>query len=132
MAEPERRDRFGDAGRLPGIERVRQAGPHIAEGAGPGAGLAHDHEGRVALFPALADVGAVRLLADGRKLELAHDPAGLGIERRTGRLHPDPGRLAGDRLVGPVRLFGVARARPRNLPQVLRQRVDDAGHIEAM
>ncbi len=109
MGEAEGRDSLGDARRLAGVERVRQAGAHIAEGAGAGAGFAHDHEGRVALLPALADVGAVRLLADGRELEFAHEPAGLGIEGRAGGLDADPGRLARDRLVGPMRLFGMAR-----------------------
>ena len=45
------------------IERPRQPGRHVAEGAGARAGIAHDHHGGVALRPALADVGAGRLLA---------------------------------------------------------------------
>ena len=36
----------------------------------------------------------------------------LGIDRRAGRLDADPGRLARDRLVGPVRLLGMARDAP--------------------
>ena len=65
MGEAEPGDRVGDALRLVLVERIRQAGAHVAEGAGAGAGLPHDHEGRMALVPAFADVGAARLLADG-------------------------------------------------------------------
>ena len=44
---------------------ARQARAHVAKSAGARAGFAHDHEGRVALVPAFADVGAARFLADG-------------------------------------------------------------------
>ena len=39
--------RIGDAGRLVRIERARHAGRDVAEGAGPRAGVAHDHHGGV-------------------------------------------------------------------------------------
>ena len=78
MGEAKLGDRVGDARGLVFVERVGQAGAHVAEGAGAGAGVAHDHEGRVALVPAFADVGAARLLADGGELELAHEAHGLG------------------------------------------------------
>src|SRR5260370_29644992 len=108
MAEAELADRFGDVGGLVRIERARLAGGDIAEGAGPRAGIAHDHESRVLLLPALADVGAGRLLAHRRQPELAHQALGLGIFRRGGRTHPDPIRLAPNRTVPPLRLFGGA------------------------
>ena len=50
------------------IERLRQPRLHVAERARPGAGVAHDHEGGVLLLPALADIGATGLLADGDEL----------------------------------------------------------------
>ncbi len=93
------------------IERARQPGLDVAEGAGTRAGVAHDHHGGVAAGPALGDVGAARLLAHGDEAVLAQDCARL-VELRRGRrhLHPDPVRLAQHRRVGPVGLLGVARS----------------------
>ena len=65
MGKAEPGDAVCDTLRLVLVKGARQAGAHVAERAGAGAGLAHDHEGRVALVPAFADVGAARLLADG-------------------------------------------------------------------
>src|SRR5271157_4189939 len=110
MREAESGDRVRDPRRLALVERARQAGAHVAEGAGAGAGVPHDHESRVALTPAFADVGTSSLLADGGELELAHEAQRLGVDRRAGRPDAYPGRLAGDGLVGPVRLLRVARA----------------------
>ena len=81
----------------------------VAEAAGAGAGVAHDHHGGVALRPALADVGAGGFLADGDEAVLAHQRPGLVVDRVRRRLDPDPGRLALDRVVWPVRLFRVAQ-----------------------
>ena len=61
-----------------GIERARQTGLHVTEGAGPRAGIAQDHEGRVLLFPAFADIRAAGLFADGHKAVFTHDLAGFG------------------------------------------------------
>ena len=94
MGEAELGDGVGDARRLALIERVGQAGAHVAEGAGARAGVAHDHEGGVLLLPALADIGAARLLADGGELVIAHDPVGLREPFGARRLDPNPGRLA--------------------------------------
>ena len=91
-----------------GVERVRPAGGDVAEGAGPGADLAHDHHGGVALRPALADVRAARLLADRHQAVLAHDVAGALVALRARRLHPKPVRLAQHRRIRPVRLLRVA------------------------
>ena len=63
MGEPELGHGLGDMRRLVRIERAGQAGLDVAEGAGARAGVAHDHEGRVLLLPALADIGAAGLLA---------------------------------------------------------------------
>ena len=88
------------------------AGAHVAERAGARAGVAHDHHGGVALRPALADVGAGGFLADGDEAVLAHQGAGLVVDRMVGRLDPDPGGLALDRVVRAVRLLRMADGRP--------------------
>jgi hypothetical protein len=63
----------------------------------------------VPLRPALADVGAGGLLAHRHETIGAHQGAGGVVDRMGGRLDPDPGGLALDRVVGPVRLFRMAR-----------------------
>ena len=70
---------LADPARLVGVQRIRQAGGHIAEGAGAGADLAHDHHGGVADRPALTYVWAGRLFADRGQLVLAHQTARLVI-----------------------------------------------------
>ena len=94
MGQPELGHRLGDVLRLCGIERARQPGLDVAEGAGAGAGVAHDHEGGVLLLPALADIRAAGLLADGVQAVGPHDLAGRGIAGRDRRPDPDPVRLA--------------------------------------
>ncbi len=116
------RRRVGDARRLVGVERAGQARGDVAECAGAGADPAHDHEGGVLLLPAFADVRAARLLADGGELMLAHERMGRRIARRSRRLGADPGGLARDRIIRPMRLFGMAGAR------VGFEEVQDAGH----
>ena len=98
----------GDPRGLAGVQRERLAGAYVAERAGAGAGVAHDHHGGVALRPALADVGAGGFLADRVQAVFAHQGAGLVVDRMGGRLHPDPGGLALDRVVRAVRLLRVA------------------------
>ena len=78
------------------IDRARHPGLDVAEGAGPGAGVAQDHHRGVLLGPALADVRAGRLLADRVQPLAVDQPAGVVIAGRGGRLDPDPGGLAGD------------------------------------
>ena len=112
MRKAELRGRLGDARRLVRIERARQAGLDVAEGAGARAGVAHDHEGGVLLLPALADIGAAGLLADGVQAVRAHDPLRLRIALRDRRLDADPVGLAQRGVSGPMRLLGMARARP--------------------
>ena len=79
MLEAELGNGVADVGGLFGVERRWQAGAHVAERAGAGAGVAHDHQGGVALGPALADVGAAGLLADGGEAVLFHDGPRLGV-----------------------------------------------------
>ena len=93
---------------LMGVERGRQTGAHIAEGAGAGADFAHDHHRGVLLAPALADVGTARFLANGDEIVLAHDLLGFAVNGRTGRLDPDPVGLAQHLGVGTLRLFRVS------------------------
>ena len=79
-----------DVLRLAGIERTRQARPHIAKGAGPCAGVAHDHDGRVALFPTLANIRAPGFLANRMQTVGANDARCLRVRWRARRLHADP------------------------------------------
>ena len=118
MGKPELRHRVGDVLRFGRFERARQSGLDVAEGAGARAHVAHDHEGGVALLPALADVGAARLLAHGMQAVLAHDPARLRVAGRARRLHPDPRRLAQYRRLRPARLLGMARPNRRSCKRI--------------
>ena len=93
------------------IERARQAGLDVAEGAGARAGVAHDHEGGVLLLPALADIRAAGLLAHGVQAVGAHDGVRLDIAGRHRRLDADPVGLLGCGGIRPMRLFRMARAR---------------------
>ena len=68
-------DRFADAAGSSMSSVARLAVRHRAVGAGARADVAEDHEGRRAVVPALADVGAARVLADGVELQVAHDAA---------------------------------------------------------
>jgi hypothetical protein len=60
-----RRHRLGDAAWLVAVERLGLAGVDLAEVAAPRAAVAADEERRLAVLPALEDVGAARFLADG-------------------------------------------------------------------
>ena len=122
MAKAELRHRLADVLRLIGIERAGQPGLHVAERAGARARVAHDHEGRVLLLPALADVRAAGLLAHRVQAVLLHDALRLRIAARDRRLDADPVRLAQYGRIRPMRLLGMARARRRG------QIVDDDGH----
>ena len=77
---------------------------------GPGAGIPHDHEGRVLLVPALADIGAAGLLADRDEAVFLDDFAGVGIAARIRRANPDPVRLRRRQRIRPVDLFRMPRA----------------------
>ena len=112
-AKPELEGRLGDVLRLRCVERAGHAGLDVAEGAGAGAGVAHDHEGGVLLVPALADIRAARLLAHRDQAVFLDDVAGLGIAARVRRAHADPVRFRRRQRIRPVHLFGVARAQRR-------------------
>ena len=64
--------------------------------------------------PALADVGAGRLLADGVQAAVAHDLARLHVAGRTRRLHAQPVGLAQDRGVGALSFLRVPGAAGRD------------------
>src|ERR1700722_10796062 len=94
VAQAHARDRACNAG---GLERVVPgglAGLYVAEAAAPGAGVAEDHERGGAALPALADVGAGGLLADGVQVLVANQLRELAVALPTGRGHLEPGRLA--------------------------------------
>src|SRR5207245_245503 len=90
-------DGLRDPARLALVEWLRLAGVDLAEVTPPGALLAADEEGRLAVLPALEDVRAAGLLAD-RVQALALDQVAqvrvLGAHLRPGL---DPGRLLLDR-----------------------------------
>src|SRR5262249_26484149 len=111
MSKTELRGRLGDVARLLYVQGERQAGLHIAEGAGAGAGITHDHEGRVLLLPALADIRATGLLAHRVQAVVTHDFLGSEITLRDGSFHANPVWLSLDRRIRLVRLFRMTRAR---------------------
>ena len=71
-SQPHARHRLGEAHRLERVEGFGRAVGDRAVGAVPGADVAQDHEGGGLVLPALADVGAARLLADRVQAQLAH------------------------------------------------------------
>ena len=81
VREPHALHRLGQADRLERVERLRRAVRHRAVGAVPGADVAQDHEGGGLVLPALADVGAARLLAHGVQPQLAHHALELHVGR---------------------------------------------------
>ena len=64
MLQFERPDGGRHSSRLTEVERAGLAMLDVAVAAGTGADPAQDHEGSGAMVPALADVGALGLLAD--------------------------------------------------------------------
>ena len=105
VRETELAGRLGDVFRLGRIERAGQPGLDVAEGAGPRAGVAHDHEGGVLLLPALADIRAASFLANGMQAIRAHDTLCVQVARRDRCLDSNPLRFAQGRLIRPMRLF---------------------------
>src|SRR5947207_13298537 len=72
------------------VRRMRRSVHDVAVAARARAGAAEDHERRRAVMPALADVGAVRLLADGVESEPAHQLLEPAIVLRARRAHLQP------------------------------------------
>ena len=94
VAQAHARDRARDAR---GLERVvpgRLAGLDVAEAAAARARVAEDHERGGAALPALADVGAGGLLADGVQVLRADQLGQLAVALPAGGGHLEPGRLA--------------------------------------
>ena len=104
------RDMDRKAHRLEQVQRPRLAGRDGAVAAGAGARVAEDHERGGAGVEALADVRAVRLLADGVEALRAHQRLQLAVACAARGLGADPLRV-------PRRnkdLFGVARRGPEH------------------
>ncbi len=108
VAESHLLDGLGDVFRLVHIKRIGLAGRDVAEGAGAGADLTHDHEGRVFLVPAFADIWTAGFLAHRHQLVTAHQFARLVVALGRRRLDADPFRLAHDLGIRPMGLFRVA------------------------
>ena len=96
---------LGDPARLVAVERLRLAGVDLAEVAATRALVAADEEGRLAVLPALEDVGAAGLLADRVQTLGLHQRVELGVRRTHPRPGLDPLGLPLDR--------GLARCGPR-------------------
>ena len=88
-----------------GFSRVKLGGPPVGDGAVgtvPCADVTQDHEGGGAVFPALADVWAAGLLADGVEVELPHQLLEMQVIRPARGAHLEPARLALGQGVGAV------------------------------
>ena len=90
-------DRLRDPARLVTVERLRLAGVDLAEVAAARALVAADEERRLAVLPALEDVGAARLLADRVQTLGLHQALERGVLRSHLRPGLDPGGLPLDR-----------------------------------
>ena len=86
-------DRLGDAARLVVVEPGGPARLDGAEPAGPGADVAQDHHRRGALVPALAHVGADRLLADRVEVQAAQQALEVVVVVARGHPGLDPVRV---------------------------------------
>src|SRR5580693_8066611 len=102
MRETQFADGLREALRLMRIELIRLSGRHIAERASARTDRTQNHESRMLVLPAFANIGARRFLAYGDELELAHQIARLVIFATDRRLDADPIRLRRRRIVGPV------------------------------
>ena len=132
MGEAKLRGRFGDANGLARIERSRPAGRNIAEGAGPRADFAQDHEGGVLLLPTFADVGTGRFLTDCGETAFAQELARLPPSGGARRLH-SYSRKACAPPVDPVdALFqddeAFARFHRRRSRGIVVQQIENDGH----
>ena len=80
--------------------QVEREGPTRGDGAvvaAAGAYVTQDHEGGAAPVPAVPDVGAAGLLADGVQLALAQQVVQLNVVGAAGHGHLEPGRQASAR-----------------------------------
>src|SRR5580693_8008017 len=90
--------------RLVGVERLGLARGDLAEVAAPGALVAADQERRLAVFPALEDVGAARFLAHGVQAIAPDQLLERGVLGPGAQPGLDPRRLALDRRPAVARL----------------------------
>ena len=111
VLEAQAAERLGDPPRLVVVEPGRPAGLDRAEPAGPGAGVAQDHDRRGPLVPALPDVRAVGLLADGVEAEAAEEPLEVVVVLAGRHPGPDPVRVAAHRRDRAAHRDGVRRDR---------------------
>ena len=84
---------LGDAGGFAEVEFGGAAGLDRAEVAGARADVAEDHDGGGAAGPALAEVGALRALADGVELVFVHERADGVVAGAAGKFGAEPGRF---------------------------------------
>ena len=91
--------RQGHATRLVVINGLGPALGHGAEAAAPGAQVTQHHEGRGLLVPALADVGALRALADGVQVQIAGQLLQVVEDLAAGRAGLEPCLLYTSRCV---------------------------------
>ena len=79
VVQVHRDDGLADAARLVAVQRLGLAGVDLAEVAAPGALVAADEEGGLAVLPALVDVGAAGLLAHRVQALALHELLHLGV-----------------------------------------------------
>ena len=97
VAQPHLLHALGDTARFVGVVVRGLAGVDLAEVAASGALRAADQEGRLAVLPALVDVGAAGLLAHGVQPLVLHEGVQRGVLGSHLRARLDPFRLALDR-----------------------------------
>ena len=112
VLEPHERHRLGDPARLVWIGWLGPAGLDVAEAAGARACVAEDHDRGRAPRPALAEIGAGGLLADGVQRVLVDDPPKPLVGGAARHAGADPGRLAAQVQVLNLRV-GVVEHHPR-------------------
>src|ERR1019366_9404827 len=93
VAERHSRGGVRDAGGLGHVILRRPAMRDGAVRAVPRADVTEDHEGGRAVLPALADVGAMRFLADRVQVEFAHEVLQVNVVTPAGSLHLEPAGL---------------------------------------
>ena len=94
MLKPKRGNSLRHMRGLRLVQRARQAGFYIAEGAGARAGVAHDHHRGVALLPRSPMFGQPASSQTVCSRFSRTSSRGARIARRAGRLHTYPRRLA--------------------------------------
>ena len=132
VAEAEALDGAGEADGFERVEGAGLAGGYGAVAAGAGADVAENHEGGALALPALADVGAARLLADGVEFGLAQQFLHAQVALAAGHAHLEPLGQAADGLGGGVHRAAIVSRRISGARRLaLRRRADrlpDAAH----